>query len=161
MGVDGAAQQQSAVDVPARQEKAPTKARRRIRELQHKVGQPQLHLDLFPEALRHVEEDQRRSSALGETGSSKSSRRWRLAYRRATSKWIECAGSLASAARVITGTGWIRPLRWAETGLRDLIQRTALTLSDERRVFPTPPAPGRHPDATRTSVKRASRAVCI
>jgi transposase len=74
-GVDGAAQLQSAVDVPAPQEKALTKARRRIRELEQKVGQQQLDLDFFREALRHFEEDQRRSSAPGETGSSESSKR--------------------------------------------------------------------------------------
>ncbi|RWK94435.1 MAG: helix-turn-helix domain-containing protein [Mesorhizobium sp.] len=74
-GVDGAAQLQSAVDRPAPQEKALTKARRRIRELEQKVGQQQLDLDFFREALRHFEEDHRRSSAPGETGSSKSSKR--------------------------------------------------------------------------------------
>ncbi|TIP39892.1 MAG: helix-turn-helix domain-containing protein [Mesorhizobium sp.] len=74
-GVDGTAQLQSAVDVPAPQEKALTKARRRIRELEQKVGQQQLDLDFFREALRHFEEDQRRSSAPGETASSKSSKR--------------------------------------------------------------------------------------
>ncbi|TGU44891.1 helix-turn-helix domain-containing protein, partial [bacterium M00.F.Ca.ET.152.01.1.1] len=74
-GADGIAQLQSAVDVPAAQEKALTKARRRIRELEQKVGQQQLDLDFFREALRHFEEDRRRSSAPGETGSSKSSKR--------------------------------------------------------------------------------------
>lgn len=74
-GVDGAAQLQSAVDAPAPQEKALTKARRRIRELEQKVGQQQLDLDFFREALRHFEEDHRRSSAPGETGSLKSSKR--------------------------------------------------------------------------------------
>ncbi|RJT23278.1 helix-turn-helix domain-containing protein [Mesorhizobium waimense] len=74
-GVDGAAQPQSAVDVLAPQEKALTKARRRIRELEQKVGQQQLDFDFFREALRHFEEDHRRSSAPGETGSSKSSKR--------------------------------------------------------------------------------------
>ncbi|WP_394889983.1 helix-turn-helix domain-containing protein [Mesorhizobium sp. AaZ16] len=74
-GVDGTTQLQSAVDVPAPQEKALTKARRRIRELEQKVGQQQLDLDFFREALRHFEEDQRRSSAPGETASSKSSKR--------------------------------------------------------------------------------------
>ncbi|TIP79442.1 MAG: helix-turn-helix domain-containing protein, partial [Mesorhizobium sp.] len=52
-----------------------TKARRRIMELEQKVGQQQLDLDFFREALRHFEEDRRRSSAPGETGSSKSSKR--------------------------------------------------------------------------------------
>ncbi|RWD59898.1 MAG: helix-turn-helix domain-containing protein [Mesorhizobium sp.] len=75
IGVDGAAQLQSAVDTPAPQEKVLTKARRRIRELEQKGGQQQLDLDFFREALRHFEEDRRRSSAPGETGSSKSSKR--------------------------------------------------------------------------------------
>ncbi|QKC67362.1 helix-turn-helix domain-containing protein [Mesorhizobium loti] len=74
-GVDGAAQLQSAVATLASQEKALTKARRRIRELEQKVGQQQLDLDFFREALRHFEEDHRRSRAPGETGSSKSSKR--------------------------------------------------------------------------------------
>ncbi|MBD9499007.1 helix-turn-helix domain-containing protein [Ensifer sp. ENS03] len=74
-GADGDLQLQSAVDLPALQEKALTKARRRTRELEQKVGQQQLDLDFFREALRHFEEDQRRSSAPGETGSSKSSKR--------------------------------------------------------------------------------------
>ncbi|WP_210213369.1 hypothetical protein, partial [Sinorhizobium meliloti] len=64
VGVDGAAQQQSAVDVPAPQENALTGTRRRIREPQQKVGQQRLDLDCFREALRHFEEDQHRSSAL-------------------------------------------------------------------------------------------------
>ncbi|MCV3243845.1 hypothetical protein ABID19_006542 [Mesorhizobium robiniae] len=68
-------QQESAVDVPSPQEKALSRVRRRIRELEQKVGQQQLDLDFFREALRHFEEDQRRSSALGETASSKSSKR--------------------------------------------------------------------------------------
>uniref|UniRef100_UPI0017812C7E IS3 family transposase n=1 Tax=Mesorhizobium silamurunense TaxID=499528 RepID=UPI0017812C7E len=62
-GVDGDLQLQSAVDPPTPQEKALTKARRRIRDLEQKVGQQQLDLDFFREALRHFEEDQRRSSA--------------------------------------------------------------------------------------------------
>ncbi|MER8931232.1 helix-turn-helix domain-containing protein [Mesorhizobium sp. M0859] len=74
-GLDGPAQLQSAVDVPSLQEKALSKARRRIRELEQKVGQQQLDLDFFREALRHFEEDRRRSSAPGETGSSESSKR--------------------------------------------------------------------------------------
>ncbi|MDX8450914.1 MULTISPECIES: helix-turn-helix domain-containing protein [Mesorhizobium] len=74
-GLDGAAQLQNSADLPTPQEKALTKARRRIRELEQKVGQQQLDLDFFREALRHFEEDQRRSSAPGETGSSKSSKR--------------------------------------------------------------------------------------
>ncbi|CDX17327.1 conserved hypothetical protein [Mesorhizobium sp. ORS 3324] len=74
-GVDGDLPLQSAVDPTASQEKAPTTAGRRIRELEQKVGQQQLDLDFFREALRHFEEDQRRSSAPGETGSSKSSKR--------------------------------------------------------------------------------------
>ncbi|MDX8470436.1 helix-turn-helix domain-containing protein [Mesorhizobium sp. VK23B] len=74
-GLDGAAQLQNSADLPTPQEKALTKARRWIRELEQKVGQQQLDLDFFREALRHFEEDQRRSSAPGETGSSKSSKR--------------------------------------------------------------------------------------
>ncbi|PDT81045.1 hypothetical protein CO676_24235 [Sinorhizobium sp. BJ1] len=46
-GVDGDVPLQSAVDPPARREKALIKARRRIRELEQKVGQQQLDLDFF------------------------------------------------------------------------------------------------------------------
>ncbi|MET2833091.1 helix-turn-helix domain-containing protein [Mesorhizobium shangrilense] len=63
-GVDGAARLQNPVDTPAPQEKALTKARRRIRELEQKVGQQQLDLDFFREALRHFEEDHRRAALL-------------------------------------------------------------------------------------------------
>ena len=52
------------------QEKALTKAKRRIKELEQKVGQQQLDLDFFREALRHFEEDRRLSNAPGETRSS-------------------------------------------------------------------------------------------
>ncbi|MFK3969027.1 helix-turn-helix domain-containing protein [Ensifer adhaerens] len=64
---------QSAVDQPTPQEKVLTKARRRIRELE--PGNSNSIWIFFREALRHFEEDQRRSSAPGETGSSKSSKR--------------------------------------------------------------------------------------
>ncbi|AVA24212.1 helix-turn-helix domain-containing protein [Rhizobium sp. NXC24] len=73
--IDEVPQLQSAVNVPSSQEKALTKARRRVRELEQKVGQQQLDLDFFREALQHFEEAHRRSSAPGETESSKSSKK--------------------------------------------------------------------------------------
>jgi len=50
-------------------------ARRHIAELERKVGQQQLDLDFFQRALRHVRESRRRSTKLGVTGSSRSSKR--------------------------------------------------------------------------------------
>ena len=50
-------------------------ARRKIAELERKVGQQQLDLDFFKQALRHVEATQRQSSARGATASSPTSRR--------------------------------------------------------------------------------------
>jgi hypothetical protein len=58
-------------EVPAESELA----RRRIAELERKVGQQQLELDFFRQALRQVEEARRRSSAPGVTGSTQSSKR--------------------------------------------------------------------------------------
>ena len=50
-------------------------AQRKIAELERKVGQQQLNLDFFKQALRHVEATQRQSSARGATVSSPISRR--------------------------------------------------------------------------------------
>ena len=72
--IDGAPPQ-SGVNVSPPQEKALTKARRRIRVLEQKVGQQQLDLDFFREALRYFEEGHRQNSAPGGTGSSKLSKR--------------------------------------------------------------------------------------
>ncbi|RWN94503.1 helix-turn-helix domain-containing protein [Mesorhizobium sp.] len=53
------------------EEKALAKARRRIAELEQKVGQQQLDLDFFQEALRHIRDDHRQNTAPGGTGSSR------------------------------------------------------------------------------------------
>jgi transposase len=50
-------------------------ARRQIAELERKVGQQQLDLDFFKQALRHFEALSRADTPLGETASSPSSRR--------------------------------------------------------------------------------------
>ncbi len=50
-------------------------ARRQIAELQRKVGQQQLDLDFFRQALRHIEASRRPSSGPGATASSPRSRR--------------------------------------------------------------------------------------
>jgi transposase-like protein len=50
-------------------------AQARIAELERKIGQQELDLDFFQQALRHVEEAQRRSGAPGGTGSTRSPRR--------------------------------------------------------------------------------------
>jgi len=49
-------------------------ARRRIAELERKIGQQQLDLDFFRQALRHIEATPRQSSARGATASSPTSR---------------------------------------------------------------------------------------
>ena len=49
-------------------------ARQRIGELERKVGQQQLELDFFRQALRQVGEARRPSAAPGVTGSTKSSK---------------------------------------------------------------------------------------
>jgi len=73
--VDGASPLQTAMIAPSPQEQSLTKARRRVRELEQKIGQQQLDIDFFREALRHFEEARRRSSAPGGTASSKSSKK--------------------------------------------------------------------------------------
>jgi transposase len=50
-------------------------ARRRIAELERKIGQQQLELDFFRQALRQVKETRRLSSRPGVTGSTGSSKR--------------------------------------------------------------------------------------
>jgi transposase len=50
-------------------------ARRKIAELERKVGQQQVDLDFFKQALRHIEAAPRQSSARGATASSPTSRR--------------------------------------------------------------------------------------
>jgi transposase-like protein len=50
-------------------------ARRKIAELERKIGQQQVDLDFFKQALRHVEAPRRRNSARGATASSPASRR--------------------------------------------------------------------------------------
>jgi transposase-like protein len=51
------------------------KAQRRIAELERKIGQQQLDLDFFQQALRHVRDLRQRSGAPGGTGSTRSSKR--------------------------------------------------------------------------------------
>jgi transposase len=51
------------------------RARRRIAELERKIGQQQLELDFFRQALRQVREARRLSSGPGVTGSTGSSKR--------------------------------------------------------------------------------------
>ena len=53
----------------------PEKAGRRIAELERKVGQQQVELDFFRQALRHVRGARRPGAAPGVTGSTRSSKR--------------------------------------------------------------------------------------
>ena len=50
-------------------------ARRRIAELERKIGQQQVELDFFRQALRQVKEARRTSAGPGVTGSTRSSKR--------------------------------------------------------------------------------------
>jgi transposase-like protein len=50
-------------------------ARRKIAELERKIGQQQLDVDFFKRALRHIEAARQRNSARGVTASSPTSRR--------------------------------------------------------------------------------------
>jgi transposase-like protein len=50
-------------------------ARQRIAELERKVGQQQVELDFFRQALRQVKEARRPSTGAGVTGSTRSSKR--------------------------------------------------------------------------------------
>ena len=63
---------QAAADTPAAELAA---ARKRIAELERKVGQQQLDLDFFQRALRHVGAPRQPVTRPGVTGSTKSSKR--------------------------------------------------------------------------------------
>jgi transposase len=52
-----------------------TEARRQIAELQRKIGQQQIDLDFFKQALRHIEASRQPSSGPGATASSPRSKR--------------------------------------------------------------------------------------
>jgi transposase len=63
---------QAAAETPAAELEA---ARKRIAELERKVGQQQLDLDFFQRALRHVGAPRQAGTKPGVTGSTKSSKR--------------------------------------------------------------------------------------
>jgi transposase len=71
-GSAASADAQAAVGTPAAELEA---ARKRIAELECKVGQQQMDLDFFQRALRHVGEARQRSTGSGVTESTKSSKR--------------------------------------------------------------------------------------
>jgi transposase len=50
-------------------------ARKRISELERKIGQQQVDLDFFQQALRHVRDTRQRNTKPGATGSTRSSKR--------------------------------------------------------------------------------------
>jgi hypothetical protein len=60
---------------PSQEARDLVEARRRIAELERKIGQQQVDLDFFKEALRHLEASRRYSSVHGETASSRASKR--------------------------------------------------------------------------------------
>ncbi len=64
-----------AVSAEQRRADALAKARRRIVERERKIGQQQVELDFFQEALRHVRGNQQQKDAPGGAASSKSSRK--------------------------------------------------------------------------------------
>jgi transposase-like protein len=71
-GLAASASAKALVEPPAAELEA---ARRRIAELERKIGQQQLDLDFFQRALRHVGEPGQPSTKLGATGSTRSSKR--------------------------------------------------------------------------------------
>jgi transposase len=71
-GLAASANTKAPVETPAAELEA---ARRRIAELERKIGQQQLDLDFFQRALRHVGEARRPSTKLGGTGFTRSSKR--------------------------------------------------------------------------------------
>lgn len=60
---------------PSQEARDLVEARRRIAELERKIGQQQVDIDFFKEALRHLEASRQQNSALGVTASSRASRR--------------------------------------------------------------------------------------
>ncbi len=71
-GLAASANAKAPVETPAAELEA---ARRRIAELERKVGQQQLDLDFFQRALRHVGAPRQPGTKPGATGSTKSSKR--------------------------------------------------------------------------------------
>jgi transposase len=71
-GLAASANVTAPADTPAAELEA---ARRRIAELECKVGQQQMDLDFFQKALRHVGEARQPGTKPGVTGSTKSSKR--------------------------------------------------------------------------------------
>jgi transposase len=69
------AQAMAAARGPAAEAADLAQARRRIAELERKVGQQQLELDFFKGALRHIEASRRASDGPGATASSPASKR--------------------------------------------------------------------------------------
>lgn len=65
----------SALSAEQRRADALTKARRRIVELERKIGQQQVELDFFQQALRRVRDGQQQKDAPGSAVSSRSSRK--------------------------------------------------------------------------------------
>ncbi len=69
------AQEMAAARAPAAEAESLARAKRRIAELERRLGQQQLDLDFFEKALRHFEASRQASGAPGGTASSSSSRR--------------------------------------------------------------------------------------
>ncbi|MER9915301.1 hypothetical protein NKJ71_32405 [Mesorhizobium sp. M0050] len=114
--------QQSGEMAPPPEEKALAKARRRISELEQKVGQQQLDLDFFQEALRHIRDDHRQDTAPDGTGSSRSSK-----MTVGSSQGIERMCCLAEVSRAGYYLHWQSSAPRKEgTALRHLIQQLAL-----------------------------------
>jgi transposase-like protein len=74
-GVTTVVVEASAPAAPARLPNELAQAQARIAELERKVGQQQVDIDFFQQALRHVREQRRRSGAPGGTTSTRSSKR--------------------------------------------------------------------------------------
>ncbi|WP_271574312.1 IS3 family transposase [Bradyrhizobium sp. CCBAU 11361] len=101
----------------------PTLVRRN--PLPNSSGQQQIELDFFRQALRRVKEASRPSTGPGVTGPTRSGDDDAPAARRADDRADVRAGRRQSG-RLLPALGGVRPAT-EETGVRDAIQRLALT----------------------------------
>ena len=107
-----------ALSAEQRRADALTKARRRIVELERKIGQQQVEPDFFQEALRHVRGNQQQKDALGGAASSKSSKKMTALVPQG-SPGIEQMCRLAGVSRAGYYGHWRQSApRQEETGLR-------------------------------------------
>ena len=98
----------------------------RIAELERKIGQQQVELDFFRQALRQVREARRPSAGPGATAVYAVIQAMTTPCRKASSRSSGCARWPASAGPATTAHWEASAPRAEETGVRDAIQRLAL-----------------------------------